>query len=97
MGGAWREFDSVRALSVPDALSAAARRGLAEIEKSAQDALFAAIPVAAADEAAGARSLSEAAERFRGTPYGTDLAEVELELRATGRLPVLVEARLEKQ
>jgi hypothetical protein len=36
--------------------------------------------------------LTEAAERFRGTPYGLDLAVVEQALRATGRFPVLVEA-----
>ena len=90
VGGAWREFDGVRTLHVSDTLSAAARRRLAEIEKSASDALFAAMKTAATDEEAGARSLSAAAERFRGTPYGTDLAEVEQELRATGRLPVLV-------
>jgi hypothetical protein len=94
LGAAWREFDSVRALHVADALSAAARRRLAEIEKSASDALSGAVKLAATDEAAGARSLSDAAERFRGTPYGTDLAEVEQELRATGRLPVLVEAHV---
>jgi hypothetical protein len=92
LGAAWREFDAVRALHVPEALSSAARRRLAEIERSASDALSAAMKLAATDEGAGARSLSDAAERFRGTPYGTDLAEVEQELRATGRLPVLVEA-----
>ena len=89
---AWREFEGVRSLHVPESLTAAARRRLIEIEKSASDALAAAMKLAATDEGAGARSLSDAVERFRGTPYGTDLAEVEQELRATGRLPVLVEA-----
>jgi hypothetical protein len=97
LGAAWREFDGVRALPVPQALSATARRRLVEIERSASDALSAAMKLAATDEAAGARSLSDAAERFRGTPYGTDLAEVEQELRATGRLPVLVEATAERK
>jgi thioredoxin-like negative regulator of GroEL len=54
--------------------------------------LKAAQELATTDEAAGARSLSEAAERFRGTPYGLDLAEVEQELRATGRFPVVIES-----
>jgi hypothetical protein len=96
LGAAWREFDGVRGLHVPQALSATARRRLVEIERSASEALSAAMRIAATDEMAGARSLSDAAERFRGTPYGTDLAEVEQELRATGRLPVLVEATAER-
>lgn len=91
MGTAWREFGAVAEMRVPDALAAAARRRLVEIERTASETLTSAMKLAATDEEAGARSLSDAAERFRGTPYGTDLAEVEQELRATGRLPVLVE------
>jgi hypothetical protein len=62
------------------------------LEREARDAIHDAKKLAETDEAAGARRLSEAAERFRGTPYGNDLAEVEKELRATGRFPVLVPA-----
>jgi len=69
-----------------------ARVGLRGLDREARDALIEAKKLAETDEAAGARRLSEAAERFRGTPYGNDLAEVEKELRATGRFPVLVEA-----
>jgi len=68
-----------------------------DLRREARDALFEAKKVALSDDPdgkrAGARRLSEAAERFRGTPYGSDLAEVEQELRATGRFPVLVEAK----
>jgi hypothetical protein len=62
------------------------------LRREARDALIEAKKLAETDEPAGARRLSEAAERFRGTPYGNDLAEVEKELRATGRFPVLVPA-----
>jgi hypothetical protein len=74
-----------------ETLRADARARIWELHCSARDALQQAKKLAATDEAAGARRLSEAAERFRGTPYGNDLAGVEQELRATGRFPVLVE------
>jgi hypothetical protein len=90
---AYREFASVATRDPKGAFGAAASARLSEIAADAATALRDARSRCETDEAAGARSLSEAAERFRGTPYGLDLAEVEQELRATGRFPALVESR----
>lgn len=85
----YRELVSVRDAAPAGAMQHAAAARVAAIASSAAAALEEAKSIAATDEEAGARSLSEAAERFRGTPYGLDLAEVEQALRATGRFPVL--------
>ena len=58
-----------------------------KMHQQAREALRSASALTSAGEASGARRLSEAVERFRGTPYGSDLAEVEQELRATGPNP----------
>lgn len=91
-GTAWKLFDAVRRDDPDGALGRAAEAGLRALAHDAATALEEAKTLAGTDEGSGARRLSEAAERFRGTPYGTDLAEVEQELRATGRFPILVEA-----
>jgi hypothetical protein len=92
---AYRELDAAARRDPEGVLGGAAKPALAEISRDAAKALLDARDRAASDDPdvrrAGARSLSEAAERFRGTPYGTDLAEVEQGLRATGRFPVLLE------
>ena len=92
LAAAWRDYESVRSKAPDGIFGRAAKAGLADIARTASAALLDARSLAATDEAAGARRLSEAVERFRGTPYGIDLAEVEKELRATGRFPELVEA-----
>lgn len=98
---AYRGYEAVeeRLAAAPrrDDVASAAFRGdadarLAELHVEARGAIEEAKKLAETDEAAGARRLTEAAERFRGTPYGLDLAVVEQALRATGRFPVLVEA-----
>jgi hypothetical protein len=85
----YRELAAVHDAAPAGAMRSAAAKRLDAIAASAAAALRFAQSLAATDEDAGARSLSEAAERFRGTPYGPDLAEVEQGLRATGRFPVL--------
>jgi len=97
VAGAYREFAAVASRDVRGSFGAAARARVGEIAADAANALRESQKRAETDEAAGARSLSEAAERFRGTPYGLDLAEVEQELRATGRFPVLVESATSSQ
>jgi thioredoxin-like negative regulator of GroEL len=97
VAGAYREFSSVASRDAKGSFGAAARARVDEIAADAADALRESQKRAETDEAAGARSLSEAAERFRGTPYGLDLAEVEQELRATGRFPVLIEGTTKSQ
>jgi hypothetical protein len=99
LGDAYLAYDEIRRRVGAGATDPASRGfgtnafvGLWDIAREARVAIKEAQKLAETDEAAGARRLSEAAERFRGTPYGNDLAEVEKELRATGRFPVLVEA-----
>ncbi|HEX5137112.1 MAG TPA: thioredoxin family protein [Planctomycetota bacterium] len=73
-------------------LGDAARARIAEMEKSAQDALF-----AARDEflrkgaAAAADRLGAAALAFRGTPYGDDLERIHTFVREHGSFPDLKE------
>jgi hypothetical protein len=89
VGDAWTQFSAVLAIDAKGAFGALARWHLERLTGEARVAMSEAKALSATDAAAGARRLSVAAERFRGTPYGTDLAEVEQELRATGRFPVL--------
>ncbi len=85
----FRELAAVRDAEMGGAMKTSAAKRIDAIAANASAALLDAKSLAATDEEAGARRLSEAAERFRGTPYGLDLAVVEQELRATGRFPVL--------